>query len=225
MTKYSYTDVEFLEISLTDDPADELATVTTYLNNKDDQNMIEEIKQQLADKEAEVLNLKAQLAQATKPIPVPVYTALSGKKYFDTDSEELIDMVKEKDALATAALNAEKETAIKTFKAQLSNLPAPDEVLTALSEQVVNIPNAEVREGVMQVLLSQNATLGEMYKEKGADVKEEISNDPEDLETAFEKEATALSNKENISIEKARVQLFMSPNKSKTVINYLKGTK
>lgn len=225
MIKYSYTDVEFLELSLTEDPADKLATVTTYLNNKDDQNMIEEIKQQLADKEAEVLNLKAQLAQATKPVPVPVYTALSGKKYFDTDSEELVEMVKEKDSLTLSALNAEKEAAVNNLKIQLSNLPASEEVLLSLAEQVINIENAEVREGVVQVLLSQNATLGEMYKEKGADVKEEISNGPEDLETAFEKEATALSIKDNISIEKARVQLFMSPKKSKTVINYLKGTK
>jgi myosin heavy subunit len=224
MKKFNYKDVELLEISLTSDPADELAQVKTCLNKKDDQmteqnNQVEQLSMAVADKEAEILNLKAQV-NALKNPEKAIYTSLSGKDYFASDSEELVTMVKERDALSKAAKEKEINDSVAAMKEKLSNLPGGDAVLEELARAVVSIENAEVRNNVMESLSAQNGLVAQQFKEIGVKTKDELSGDPEDLETAFFKEAETLAKKKNISVEKARTMIWLSADKSEAAQKY-----
>lgn len=140
----------------------------SHFDTLDEDGQAAFLKMDNAEKDAAIKAAETAKAEAD---PV-VYTADNGAIYKSSDDPRLVAMAKERDTERKETIRlqkvAEDQALEKRASTELANLPGELSVRKEILRQVEKIEDEETRKSAMDVLKSQNARMGGVFKTFGS---------------------------------------------------------
>lgn len=131
---------------------------------------------------------RQELVDAEKANRHVVYTDASGKRWFESDDAEKIELVKRLDAVEKREKEVEEKAKMDAIKAQVNttykSLPGMDDEKTAILKAIEGIPNDKHREAAHRILKVASSKLGTMTGMVGTEMAPDV-----DLDGVSRKEA------------------------------------